>query len=55
MFRNDGTLHDRIVLLRGERRVIPLIPQGLLDGLLPQAVATLPCDWPVSLSGMVFP
>jgi len=25
MFRNDGTLHDRIVLLRGERRVIPLL------------------------------
>jgi hypothetical protein len=24
MFRNEGTLHDRMVLLRGERRVIPL-------------------------------
>ena len=25
MFRNDGTLHDRMVLLRGERRAIPLL------------------------------
>ncbi|TFH20205.1 MAG: hypothetical protein E4H05_02900, partial [Acidimicrobiales bacterium] len=25
MFRNEGTLHDRMVLLRGERRVIPLL------------------------------
>jgi transglutaminase-like putative cysteine protease len=25
MLRNDGTLHDRLVLLRGERRIIPLL------------------------------
>jgi hypothetical protein len=25
MLRNDGTLHDRLVLIRGERRILPLL------------------------------
>ncbi|HYN33872.1 MAG TPA: transglutaminaseTgpA domain-containing protein [Ilumatobacteraceae bacterium] len=30
MLRNDGTLHDRIVLLRGERRIVPLLLIGVV-------------------------
>ncbi len=36
MFRNEGTLHDRVVLLRGERRVIPLL---LITGVIVAIVA----------------
>jgi protein-glutamine gamma-glutamyltransferase len=28
MLRNDGTLHDRVVLVRGERRIVPLLLIG---------------------------
>ena len=38
MLRNDGTLHDRLVLLRGERRIVPL----LLIGGAVVALITIP-------------
>jgi hypothetical protein len=38
MLRNDGTLHDRIVLLRGERRIVGL----LLVGVALVALVTIP-------------
>ncbi len=38
MLRNDGTLHERMVLLRGERRIVPL----LLIGAAVVALITIP-------------
>ena len=47
MLRNDGTLHDRMVLLRGERRVIPLY-------IIAIAIVALVAI-PVSLTGRADP
>ncbi len=47
MFRNDGTLRNRVVLLRGERRVIPLL-------LIAVAMVSLVAI-PVSLNGRADP
>lgn len=42
LLRNDGSLHDRLVLLRGERRIVPLLALAAVIALLSSVTMTLP-------------